>query len=136
MNEAVARLLRHQVGFLADAPEDDGIAISTRVRLARNLADFPFPTAASAPQLAAVHEAVTDAVRTADPLEGGTLELLIRDRAEIDREVLFERRLASRELLQPRSGEGALFVAADESGAVMVNEEDLETAQMILDTPA
>ena len=124
MNEAVGRLLRHRPGFLADAPEGDGIAISTRVRLARNLAEFPFPTAASAPQLAAVREAVTDAVHAADPLGGGTLELQIRDLAEIDREVLFERRLASRELLEPHGEEGALFVAADESGSVMVNEED------------
>ena len=124
MNEAIGRLLRHRPGFLADAPDGDGIAVSTRVRLARNLAEFPFPTAASAPQLAAVREAVTDAVRASNPLGDHAHEFLIRDLAEIDREVLFERRLASRELLQPRSGEGALFVAADESASVMVNEED------------
>jgi len=124
MNEAVARLLQNPVSFLADAPSGDEISISTRVRLARNLADFPFPTAATPAQAAAVREAVERAIRETAPFDTGALFLPIRDLTDNEKELLFERHLASRELLTDHTGEGALIVADDERDSIMVNEED------------
>ena len=117
MNEAVARLLQNPVSFLADAPSDDEISISTRVRLARNLADFPFPTAATPAQAAAVREAVERAIRETAPFDTGALFLPIRDLTDNEKELLFERHLASRELLTDHTGEGALIAAAKRRGA-------------------
>ena len=119
----VDELLRNKVSYLADSASDEDIAISTRIRLARNLTGFPFPSAAAPEQFRAAAEAVAEAVEHKEALGAGAFRFDLDAMNPLDQEILFERRLASRELLQHETG-AAVHVARDESLAVMVNEED------------
>lgn len=130
MAEMMDRLLRNKVSFLTDAEPED-IAICSRIRLARNLADFSFPIAADAEQLGAVRDMVGDAVAASNALGAGFLTFLPEDLSEIEREILFERRLVSRDFLAREQGT-AVYCRADESCGVMVNEEDHLRIQSLL----
>ena len=102
-------------------PESD-IAICTRVRLARNLQGFPFsPRLDDAPSRQ-LYEFVAGRLRQGglpEPL--GLVDLESID--ELERTVLVERHLISRELAGSKRPSG-VAVDADESVAVMINEED------------
>lgn len=123
MSDSVDKLLAHKVSWLAEAPENGDIAISSRIRLARNLVGFAFPTAASHEQLAAVRTGVLGVIRGAEALGPEALIFELRDLDEIDRGILLERRLISPDALA-RAEDAALAVCAGESAAVMINEED------------
>lgn len=102
-------------------PESD-IVISSRVRLARNLADFPFILRCTPQDREAVEEAVHAAINGADDLKGLTyIDVSTLD--EIDRQFLVERQLISREHAE---SDGARSVAFDlkEMCSLMINEED------------
>ena len=124
MRDSIEQLLSNKVSFLADAGPEEDIAISSRIRLARNLAGFPFPVAASPEQLGEVCDAVRDAASESGAF--GCPECFCFDPEKmcpLDRELLFERRLASRDFLERASGT-RLLVSGDEANSVMVNEED------------
>ena len=124
MRDSIEQLLSNKVSFLADAGPEEDIAISSRIRLARNLAGFPFPVAASPEQLGEVCDAVRDAASESGAF--GCPECFCFDpekMSPLDRELLFERRLASRDFLERASGT-RLLVSGDEANSVMVNEED------------
>jgi protein arginine kinase len=109
-------------------PESD-VVISSRVRLARNLRRFPFMTVATA----SVRREIQDFVRPRleDPKLPRRLGYLGLDElTSIDRTLLVERHLISRELAQA-DGERGVAVAADEAISVMVNEEDHLRLQVI-----
>lgn len=96
MRDSIEQLLSNKVSFLADAGPEEDIAISSRIRLARNLAGFPFPVAASPEQLGEVCDAVRDAASESGAF--GCPECFCFDpekMSPLDRELLFERRLAS-----------------------------------------
>ncbi len=124
MRESIERLLKNPVSFLADAAPDEDIAISSRIRLARNLAGKPFPVSAELETRRAICDEVTEAAAHSGAL--GCPECFRFDPEKmdaIDREILFERRLASRDFLA-RAGGTRLLVRSDESSSVMINEED------------
>jgi protein arginine kinase len=103
-------------------PEAD-IVISSRIRLARNLADFPFISRASDQDRAQIEASVRSCVLG---LQNGDQSLLYVDVSQlggVDRQFLVERQLISREHAE---GRGARAVAIDqnEQFSVMVNEED------------
>lgn len=99
-----------------------GIAVSTRVRLARNLAGRKFPTHPGNPERREVLDEVRHAI---DALpDGGQFHWHELDaQMQLDRRLLMERHLISRELAD---GSGPRAVAINDRGAlaVMVNEED------------
>jgi len=99
-----------------------GIVLSSRLRLARNLAPIPFPARARKEQLNGVIQSVIAAARGASPLtEAGFFPM--NDIAELDRTFLVERHLISRDLSQGSRARGVL-VAPGENVSIMVNEED------------
>ena len=63
MNDDIDRLLSNRVSFLADAGPDEDIAISSRIRLARNLAGHRFPVAADSEELHGICDEVSEAAR-------------------------------------------------------------------------
>ncbi len=100
-------------------PESD-IVMCSRIRLARNLADFPFSNRASRGEKSEIEANVKAAI------ERGKLDLSYFDvntMTPLDRQFLVERQLISRERA---AGEGPRGVAVGphENIAVMVNEED------------
>jgi len=103
-------------------PESD-IVISSRVRLARNLARFHFLTRASDAERAEIHEAVRRALDRAGLVDNGHLYVQLDGTNEMTNRFLLERHLISRELANGSGDRGVLFNRS-EMLAVMVNEED------------
>jgi len=100
-------------------PESD-IVICSRIRLARNLADFPFTNRANHLERVQIERAIRGAIDKA----GLELEYhSLPDLDPLDSQLLVERQLISRELA---TGEGPRGVAVGrlENMSVMVNEED------------
>ena len=102
-------------------PESD-IVMSSRIRLARNLADYPFISRAQEQDRVEIERVLRDAVAGLD--EGQSQWLIdVAGLATVDRQFLVERQLISRELSESR---GARSVAIDrrEQMSLMINEED------------
>jgi protein arginine kinase len=99
-----------------------GIAVSSRVRLARNLRGHAFPGRADETERTGLWDVLSAWIGGLESLESpfrATLAAL----KPLDRRLLFERHLISREHSAPRPG-GGIVLKRDESVCVMVNEED------------
>jgi len=96
--------------------------ISSRIRLARNLARMPYPSISNAQQQAEVVDAVTSVLDTAEPFQGGTF-FRARELEPTNRQLLVERHLTSPEFMRDNTDLG-VYIAADELLSVSVNEED------------
>ncbi|MCC7300726.1 MAG: protein arginine kinase [Verrucomicrobia bacterium] len=114
-------LLQRHGGWLESGPAE-GPVISSRVRLARNLRDTTFPGWASKEVRNRVWNEVVLAFDRV-PENGSFLRWRMDELSALDRDLLFERHLISRELAERQAGSG-VFVNEDECRAVMVNEED------------
>jgi protein arginine kinase len=106
-------------------PESD-IVISSRIRLARNLAEFPFISRASQNDRAEIESILRDRVleiQESGEIAGELEYVNVNELKGIDRQFLVERQLISREHAE---SEGARGVAIDrrEQVSLMVNEED------------
>ena len=108
-------------------PESD-IVISSRIRLARNLAEFPFIRRCSEDDRAAIERTLRDKLLNLSVAEGlsgadGLQYVDVNHLESIDRQFLVERQLISREHSEAA---GARGVAIDplERVSLMVNEED------------
>jgi len=112
-----------QIGeWLRNEGPDSDIVLSSRVRLARNLEDYQFPSRISEEDRKEAVTYITEALSSSSikpPLEYYSLNQM----SETDREMLVERHLTSKEHSEA-SGERGVAVSEDESVAVMVNEED------------
>lgn len=102
-------------------PESD-IVISSRIRLARNLADFPFIRQCSADDRTNLQKIVRDRIGTIDDWDQ-TYFASLDEMSEVDRLFLVERQLISRELADAE-GSRAVAIDPDEEHSVMINEED------------
>jgi len=100
----------------------DRIVMSSRVRLARNLRDFAFPGWAKKPERVKVLEAVLPAVSALPEMSDSFCEAMDNLTA-LDKQLLVERHLISREHAAKNVGSG-LVVNRAETFSVMVNEED------------
>lgn len=98
------------------------VVISSRIRLARNLAERPFLSTATATERTEIFRRVCDEIESG-AFDDDTFVVDMGDVDPLDRSVLVERHLVSR---QHAGGEGARGVAIrpDERRAVMINEED------------
>ena len=122
MKNDLSHLIRKPVSWLAPASPEEDIVISSRLRLARNLANMPFP--ATGDKLCLQNacglclEALNRTEAIAEPmdLDYSTLDSL-------EKQLLLERRLISKEFLK-NSTESALVAEKDESVSIMINEED------------
>jgi len=105
----------------ATGPESD-VVISSRLRLARNLAAYPFLTRLAGEQRDAIIQEVKEVVQASTFLKKAyyipSTELL-----ELDRQFLLERHLVSRELFL-EEGKSAVAITPDEMVSLMVIEED------------
>ncbi|MDG2380134.1 MAG: protein arginine kinase [Pirellulaceae bacterium] len=102
-------------------PESD-IVISSRIRLARNLADFPFVRRCTDHDRAAIESTVRDRLERCSDLSG-LIFLDVADMESVDRQFLVERQLISRELAES-AGARAVAIDAEEQHSLMINEED------------
>jgi protein arginine kinase len=106
-------------------PESD-IVISSRIRLARNLADFPFISRATDADRAEIERILhgrVESLRESGKAPAESLYLKVSELPEVDRQFLVERQLISREHAQSE-GARAVVVDPSERFSVMINEED------------
>ena len=98
------------------------IVISSRIRLARNVAGYPFLSKCTRHQRQAVEQKVRETILSAR-IANETLYVDLEAAPELDRQLLVERHLISR---PHAAAEGARGVAVgeNETVSIMVNEED------------
>jgi protein arginine kinase len=102
-------------------PESD-IVISSRIRLARNMADFPFIRRCSEQDRIAIETTLRDRMSGVPEFESVSY-VDVDELAVVDRQFLVERQLISRELAEAEGTRGVL-IDGEEKFSVMVNEED------------
>ena len=119
----IDELLKHDVSWLVDSGPDGDIAISSRIRLARNIQGLPFPVAATPGRLEQVQDGAESALKKSTVIGKKYLDFHMSDYSDIERQILLERRLISNEFVK-KEQHTSLFVKQDESCAVMINEED------------
>jgi protein arginine kinase len=100
----------------------DRIVMSSRVRLARNLKDAAFPGWAKKPERIRVLELIRPAVESLPEMKDAFSEEMDH-LTPLDKQILVERHLISREHAAKTAGSG-LVLNRDETFCVMINEED------------
>src|SRR4030042_2173763 len=114
--------LEPQHGWWRGKGPESEIVFSARVRLARNIADMPFPSHASKSQKETVLQKIRDTYAGLAELKEATF-YAAEDISDLDRQLLLERHLVSQEYIGPGDGKG-LIMTADEHISIMINEED------------
>lgn len=122
-------LIQRPGGWLSMG-SNSGVAISGRIRLARNISGVAFPGWAGQEECVRISHVLFDAFskidRTAD-----ALCLHIEQLDPVDKLILQERHLISNELTLREAGSGVV-VTHDERVSVMINEEDHLRLQVIM----
>ena len=115
-------ILKHPAEWMQSAGPCGDIVISSRIRLARNLAGTAFPGWASEDDRLLVLNAIKPAVESLSEMRGAFSSDL-RELSAIKKQVLVERHLISRE--QAAKGPGSAAVMnRKQTLCVMINEED------------
>ena len=115
-------LVRNSGEWLRGTGPESDIVISSRIRLARNLADFPFIRRCSEDDRIGIERTIRarmDSLNDLDEIRYIHLDGL----SEVDRQFLVERQLISREIADA-DGSRAVAVHPSERYSVMINEED------------
>jgi protein arginine kinase len=115
-------LVQHTGEWLSGAGPEADIVISSRVRLARNLADYPFMNRASAQDRENIKKTLRDRVLEVIP-QTNVLCVEVDKLEKIDCQFLVERHLISRELADIQGARAAVIDTA-EKFSLMINEED------------
>lgn len=114
-------MVRRTAWLAAGGPHGD-VVISSRVRLARNLAGHPFLSRATESQRREIQRTIWNAILNSD-LDRETVYFDIDRSEDLDKQILVERRLISRQHAAGRGSRG-VAVGAAETTAIMINEED------------
>ena len=115
-------LTRTSGEWLRGTGPDSDIVISSRIRLARNLADFPFSSRANGQEKLEIARLLCDNIRETRLTD--RLDYVKVDELEpLDRQFLTERQLISREHANAEGNRGVAF-PPEENVSIMVNEED------------
>lgn len=98
------------------------VVLSSRVRLARNLADYPFLATATATERTEIYRALTQGISSSS-LGVNSFLVDVEHAESLDRQLLVERHLISR---HHAAGEGSrgVSISQSESRSIMINEED------------
>jgi protein arginine kinase len=118
----IHEFLRPPVESARRSGPHDRIVMSSRVRLARNLRSLPFPGWAKKAERIKALETIRPAVESLPQLTGAFSETM-DNLGLLDKQILVERHLISREHAAKSAGSG-LVLNKEESLCVMINEED------------
>ncbi len=112
---------------------DIDVVISSRIRLARNLKDYPFPHFMSAEQAEQILHGVRTAAMQTEAVEkiGMPEFILLSELTTTERQILVEKHLISPHHIENPENR-AVVLAADESVSIMINEEDHLRIQCLL----
>lgn len=117
--------------YTTHAPEDD-IAVSTRIRLARNLSGLPFPARMTPEQRKELNLKVKNAVLQSNTPFAKSLKYIdMADVPQTEIAAMVERHIISPEFAE-ENADRAIIISADESISIMIGEEDHMRIQVIL----
>lgn len=117
--------------YTTHAPEDD-IAVSTRIRLARNLSGLPFPARMTPEQRRELNLKVKNAVLQSNTPFAKSLKYIdMADVPQTEIAAMVERHIISPEFAE-ENADRAIIISADESISIMIGEEDHVRIQVIL----
>ncbi len=108
---------------------DDDIFVSTRVRLARNLAEYPFPSVMTMEACNTARDSVISVLNNAKSELGELNTTLMSSMDNLERTVVMEKHLISSELMG--KNDAAVVVGCDDELSVMLMEEDHIRIQVI-----
>jgi protein arginine kinase len=123
MNMSLERFLNQAISswMNEDGPDSD-IVLSSRIRLARNLQDYRFPTLASSEESALIINMIERVMK--DGKMSIPLEMLkMNELQELQKRVLVEKHLISPNLAED-SSHGAVLLSENQEVSIMINEED------------
>ena len=118
----LSRIIANTGEWLSGSGPDDQIVVSSRVRLARNLTGKPFPGWAKKAERIAVLEEIRTADERIHEMEESFSERL-EDLSPLEKQVLVERHLISREHAAKGAGSAVVMNTA-QTLSFMINEED------------
>lgn len=120
--------------WMEDGGAEADVVVSSRVRLARDLADYPFPHRLTREQAEEVIHAVRLAIERPETVaKAGQLELTrLSELTPVERRVLVEKHLGSPDFLKGDATGKAIVLRPDEVVSIMVNEEDHLRIQCLL----
>ncbi len=117
-------ITEHAGEWLRGAGPQSDVVLSSRVRLARNIAGFPFVGHANRRQRYEILDLCRDQI-TNKRLADHTIWVLLQDATRTDRHLLVERHLISRQHGSSKNDvPRGVAIGSDETFAIMVNEED------------
>ncbi len=106
-----------------EGPQND-IIISSRIRLARNLDEYPFPVALTTEKSREVIKRVSDTILAGNTILKDDFKLTqMNEISNGDKQVLIEKHLISPSLVET-SNKSGVMINSDESVSIMINEED------------
>ncbi len=106
--------------YLQNGKESD-IVVSSRIRLARNLEDFPFILNSKKEDL----EKIEEKIKEITPSIGYGIHFLkLKDMDDITKMSLVEKHIISPNFALNKENQGALLINEDETISIMINEED------------
>jgi len=116
-------LIKQPSGWFKGQGPNSEIVFSSRVRLARNLEKITFSNWAKKKQQEQTLAMIEPAVSELEPIKGTGLMLKILNMSNVDKQLLVERHLISRELVANQEARAAA-ISSDEIVSIMINEED------------
>ncbi|MFN4982430.1 MAG: protein arginine kinase [Akkermansiaceae bacterium] len=115
-------LLKHPADWMIATDEANSAVITSRIRLARNLRNYPFPGWVKKSERAAILDIIRPAVEDLPPMKDAFSREL-SELSSMQKQVLVERHLISREHAARTDGSGAV-IERRQSFSIMLNEED------------
>ncbi|MCM3570036.1 protein arginine kinase [Neobacillus mesonae] len=117
LNQAVS-------SWMSEEGPDSDIVLSTRIRLARNIEQYKFPSLFSHEEAKMVVAKMEHLLKTSGFETFGPMELLkINEMQPLQKRVLMEKHLISPQLAE-ESPNGAVVLTENEEVSIMINEED------------
>ncbi|MEM6822072.1 MAG: protein arginine kinase [Verrucomicrobiota bacterium] len=109
----------------------EGIVLSSRVRLARNLKDTSFPGWLKKKQRVETLQQMMPALGKLPGMEANAQQIYMEKLTPLEKQVLVEQHLISREHAAKNAG-SSVVISPEETLSIMVNEEDHLRIQVIL----
>lgn len=105
--------------------------MSSRIRLARNMSDQPFPGWMKKQQRLDAMNEIIEALEKLPDFKKSSRKILMEELSPLDKQLLVEQHLISREHAAKNNGSGVM-IDSTENLSIMVNEEDHMRIQVIL----
>ena len=118
----INELLESRSELTDTSASKSAVVLMTRIRLARNLTGHSFPGWAKEAQKREIRDVCLQAVASLPQMKHG-LAVSVDELDELEKQILVERHLISRELSHGKTATGVV-ISKDQSCVVMINEED------------